>query len=227
MPCAGCGGIGHNRTTCGRERAKALPETVPADALGIAVDAVNRDQRRSRRKREVRARTINVRRLTKRELEMGRVLYPDVPHWRPSTRGECAMVTRPCPFVSCRHHLFIDVNEKNGAIKMNFPDLEVDELGVSCALDAADRGGLPLEEAGAILNLTRERIRQVEEKALIRLKVLMPQDEDETRYATRVHHRAPAPPPPVEFDEDPSEALEGGVGVKLPDDVARWLEGAE
>ena len=45
---------------------------------------------------------------------------------------------------------------------MNFPDLDVWELEDTCALDVADRGGITLEEVGEILNLTRERIRQVE-----------------------------------------------------------------
>ena len=38
---------------------------------------ITREQRRSRRKREVRARTISVKRMTKRELEIGRALYPE------------------------------------------------------------------------------------------------------------------------------------------------------
>ena len=40
-------------------------------------EQITREQRRSRRKREVRARTISVKRMTKRELEMGRLLYPE------------------------------------------------------------------------------------------------------------------------------------------------------
>jgi hypothetical protein len=74
--------------------------------------------------------------------------------------------------VSCKHHLFIDVSPRTGAIKLNFPDLEVWELGESCALDVADRGGTTLEDVGAIMNLTRERIRQVEVKALAKLEAL-------------------------------------------------------
>jgi hypothetical protein len=35
---------------------------------------VTREQRRSRRKRDVRARTISVKRMTKRELELGRMI---------------------------------------------------------------------------------------------------------------------------------------------------------
>jgi len=55
---------------------------------------------------------------------------------------------------------------------LNFPDLEVWEMVDSCALDVADRGGTTLEEAGAMMNLTRERIRQVEVKALVKLEAL-------------------------------------------------------
>jgi DNA-directed RNA polymerase sigma subunit (sigma70/sigma32) len=41
----------------------------------------------------------------------------------------------------------------------------------TCALDVADRGGITLEEVGEILNLTRERIRQVEVFGLEKLKI--------------------------------------------------------
>src|SRR5271170_1668206 len=61
---------------------------------------VTREQRRSRRKREVRARTISVKRMTKRELELGRLLYPDVEDAaKPKERVECGNGERPCPFV--------------------------------------------------------------------------------------------------------------------------------
>jgi len=133
---------------------------------------ITREQRRSRRKRDVRARTISVKRMTKRELEIGRLLFPETDYWKPRNRAECAEGPRPCPFVSCKHHLFIDVSPRTGAIKLNFPDLEVWDLGESCALDVADRGGTTLEDVGAIMNLTRERIRQVEVKALAKLEAL-------------------------------------------------------
>jgi len=133
---------------------------------------ITREQRRSRRKRDVRARTISVKRMTKRELEIGRLLYPENDYWKPRTRAECADGPRPCPFISCKHHLYIDVSPRTGAIKVNFPDLEVWELSESCALDIADRGGTTLEDVGAIMNLTRERIRQVEVKALAKLEAL-------------------------------------------------------
>jgi len=134
---------------------------------------VTREQRRSRRKRAIRAKTISVKRMTKRELELGRMLYPEVDDIeRPRMRAECGDAPRPCPFVSCKHHLYLDVSARTGAIKLNFPDLEVWEMNETCALDVADRGGTTLEEVGAIMNLTRERIRQVEVKGLAKLAAL-------------------------------------------------------
>ncbi len=141
-------------------------------ALALQTQPMSREQRRSRRKRDVRARTISVKRMTKRELEIGRMLYPETDYWKPRTRADCANAPRPCPYVSCKHHLYIDVSARTGAIKLNFPDLEVWEMTESCALDVADRGGATLEDVGAIMNLTRERIRQLEVKALAKLSAL-------------------------------------------------------
>jgi hypothetical protein len=156
------------------EGALALQPVLSEEAFSEDGDKpVTREQRRSRRKRDVRARTISVKRMTKRELELGRLLYPDVEDVvKPRTRAECAEGERPCPFVSCKHHLFLDVSARTGAIKLNFPDLEVWEMNETCALDVADRGGTTLEEVGAIMNLTRERIRQVEVKGLAKLQAL-------------------------------------------------------
>ena len=57
-----------------------------------------------------------------------------------------------------------------GSIKLNFPDIDVWEMGETCALDVADRGGITLEEVGEIMNLTRERVRQVETAGLSKLE---------------------------------------------------------
>lgn len=89
---------------------------------------------------------------------------------RPVTRADCAKGPRPCLFVACKHHLYLDVNPETGSIKLNFPDKAVWELDETCALDVAARGGVTLEEVGDILNLTRERVRQVEVTGLQKLK---------------------------------------------------------
>ena len=75
---------------------------------------------------------------------------------------ECIDGPRPCPYVSCKYNLYLDVSPDTGAIKLNFPDREPDAMGVSCALDVADAGGLSLEASGQALNVTRERIRQID-----------------------------------------------------------------
>jgi len=99
---------------------------------------------------------------------------------RPRSRADCVNAPRPCMFVSCKHHLYLDVNPSTGSIKLNFPDKEIWELEETCALDVADRGGITLEEVGNIMNLTRERIRQVETRGLLKLRAIA---EDEPRVA--------------------------------------------
>jgi len=126
--------------------------------------------RKLRRADRPRARTIAPKRLTKEEIRVGALLYPIMDHERPSMRTDCKEGSRPCPFVSCKYHLYLDVNPATGSIKLNFPHLEVWEMAETCALDVADRGGVTLEEVGEILNLTRERIRQVEVRGLLALK---------------------------------------------------------
>lgn len=85
---------------------------------------------------------------------------------RPMRRGDCERGIRPCPWVGCKHHLYLSVDPETGSITISFPDLEPDELEHSCALDVAERGGLPLERIGEMMNLTRERIRQLEGRAM-------------------------------------------------------------
>jgi hypothetical protein len=97
-------------------------------------------------------------------------LLDTVKYEKPKCRAECSDGLRPCPYVSCKYHLYLDVTD-SGSIKLNFPDLDVWEMEETCALDVAERGGITLEEVGEIMNLTRERIRQLEVRGLIKLKM--------------------------------------------------------
>ena len=105
-------------------------------------------------------------------------MYPPVDIPRPTTREECRGEQRPCPWVACKHHLYLDINPETGSIKINFPELEPWELQHTCALDVAERGGITLEEVGEIMNLTRERIRQVEVRGLLKLKMGSPSPDE-------------------------------------------------
>jgi hypothetical protein len=157
------------------ERMTASTEGSLALALSAADDAesdVDDESGRRRRRNRARAHTISIRRLSKAELNRGRVLYPETEYWKPKSRAECVDMERPCPFVSCKYHLYIDVHPVRGSIKVNFTDMEVWEMTETCALDIADRGGITLEEVGEIMNLTRERVRQVETAGLSKLAAL-------------------------------------------------------
>jgi hypothetical protein len=87
----------------------------------------------------------------------------------PLTRAECIRGPRPCPWWRCRYHLGSDVS-RNGSLKITWPDLQPWEIPFSCALDLAESTGLTLEEVGEALNVTRERVRQIEHRALAKLE---------------------------------------------------------
>lgn len=98
------------------------------------------------------------------ELELRRELDAT----RPRTRADCATVPRPCHFLSCRHNLGLELTPSGTIRALDLEELE--ELGESCALDVADRGGVTLEEIGGLLGVTRERVRQIEERAARRVR---------------------------------------------------------
>jgi hypothetical protein len=109
---------------------------------------------------------------------------------RPRRRADCRdNGLRPCPFVGCRHNLYLDVNPETSAIILTRPDLEPGEMRYSCVLDLVDgiADGLEgqrlqtpdgpawsftLEVAAVPLNLTRERVRQIEKAVLNKLRAL-------------------------------------------------------
>lgn len=148
--------------------------------------------------RRVRPRTVVVRRIAKRDLRLAAAEYPEQPgvdYLRPRTLADCDSVglgtLTPCPFVSCKHHLALDVNERNGNIKLNFPDREVWEMRETCALVVATAGGTTLDGVAAALNVTRERARQIETKVMRALRAEVDRrgitvadlpDESDARY---------------------------------------------
>lgn len=172
--------LGVTRQAITKSLAREVPEAKP--------DVMASDLVRGRRgRRTQRAVTININRLSKREIERGRMEAPPAEttdlYDRPKTRGDCLAgglnEARPCVWSACRHHLLLDVDENTGSIKMNFPPADdsaealvavLREMPDTCALDVADRLGITLEECGSRENLVRERVRQCEVDSLVRLK---------------------------------------------------------
>ncbi|PIQ77198.1 DNA-binding protein [Candidatus Peregrinibacteria bacterium CG11_big_fil_rev_8_21_14_0_20_46_8] len=139
-----------------------------------------------KREKPQKPRTLTVKQLTRERRKARRealAVLPDevtdLETSRPKTRADCIDVERPCPYVGCRYNLYLDSNPVTGSIKLNFPDKGPDEMpaDASCALDIADgTRGLHLEEIGERMNLTRERVRQIEVQALFKLKETTPDD---------------------------------------------------
>lgn len=86
---------------------------------------------------------------------------------RPKTREDCLKQPRPCPWVSCQHHLATDVNESTGTL---YVVEDWDDGRATCTLDVVDENaeGMTLEVIGQILGVSRERVRQIEVMSLAR-----------------------------------------------------------
>lgn len=131
---------------------------------------------------------------------IAKLLYPEAfqDYWRPQTRGDCAKVPRPCPYIGCRYSTYLDVTE-HGSLKYNHPGEQPWQIPAdqSCALDIADGPELTLERTGQVLNFTRERTRQVQEAVyeyvrggIVHLRILA---EDEPEPPRPLPDRSPSP----------------------------------
>jgi hypothetical protein len=88
---------------------------------------------------------------------------------RPKKRSQCVDGPRPCPWVSCRYNLYLDVRG-DGILRFNFPGKEPHEVFQSCALDLAEDGLRTLEQVALLMGMSKERARQIEEVAFDKLQ---------------------------------------------------------
>lgn len=92
----------------------------------------------------------------------------------PRTRGDCASVPRPCPYISCRHHLWLRLKQEQPgnpqAGKQGDTTFRPSTMQ-SCSLDVADRGA-SFEEIGELLGMDSTRARQIAQAGLEKLKAL-------------------------------------------------------
>lgn len=108
------------------------------------------------------------------ELKRQQVGLPVVPeHPRPATRGECASTPRPCPYVGCRYHLFLEPTPA-GSLRLPFgEDVEaLETMDETCALDVADRSDHDMTQLAHYMGVTGSRIQQELPRALGKLRAL-------------------------------------------------------
>ena len=84
------------------------------------------------------------------------------------TRGACRTLPGPCPHSVCRFNLTAEHRDNRGA-KPTETRLPV--VREACTLEAAELGGMTLEDVAARLALSRERVRQIESGALAKLSL--------------------------------------------------------
>jgi hypothetical protein len=125
-------------------------------------------------KRTIKRRRSRCLTVTQADLERERMTPAEVEaheRERPKTRGDCEHGLRPCPWVGCRHHLFLEV-KANGRLQLTFPDLEPDEIPATCSLDIADCGELSRVAIGTVLGMTHQAVELLEQRTLPRLVTL-------------------------------------------------------
>ena len=127
---------------------------------------------------------------------------------RPKTRGDCIEGPRPCPWVSCPYHLFLNVSRTGRTLQVNRPDLvdpdgtpRLEEMADTCALDVAARGGEQQDFVAATMGLSRETTRLIEASALAKVEArsaALVDPEERRSWGKRVRQ-------PASRDELPSD----------------------
>ncbi len=106
------------------------------------------------------------------------------------TRGACRKLPGPCPHAVCRFNLTSERRDSRGAKPA---EAHLPVVHEACALEAADQGGMTLEEIAVRLSLTRERVRQIELGALKKLWARLGGDEvEEEREPAAAGFRRPS-----------------------------------
>jgi hypothetical protein len=82
------------------------------------------------------------------------------------THGACRRLPGPCPYAICRFNLTAEMRDTRGAKPAH---ASAPILREACVLEAAEHGGMTLEEIASRFALTRERVRQIELSALRKL----------------------------------------------------------
>lgn len=144
------------------------------DVTRVPCTSAAREAARRDDKAQSHKRTWSQRALGRKSLVSLVTFSPEDAPPRPMRRADCIDGPRPCPWLSCRHHLALDVGS-SGSITVYPPadedgELALEAMADTCSLDVADRGEHTLEEVGEVLGVVRERVRQIVDVALERVR---------------------------------------------------------
>jgi hypothetical protein len=97
---------------------------------------------------------------------------------RPRFRGDCLEgginAERPCPWATCAHHLSHQVvNIKRENVSALLTEDFLEDGAPSCALDVADLHDATLADVGRLLGVSREMVRQIENKGMRKVRLPM------------------------------------------------------
>lgn len=85
----------------------------------------------------------------------------------PRTRGECIDGPRPCPHLNCKYHLW------NSLLRDTRYGSQASLPRETCILDIADKGGVSLDYVGELLGISRQRVLQLETRALAKARKML------------------------------------------------------
>ena len=93
---------------------------------------------------------------------------------RPKTYEDCLEVgwgtkENPCPFVGCKNHLFLEINEL-GELKFPHKKKDFDEIDETCLNRAIENGPLDFQQITNLIGVVRERARQIKNEAKEKIK---------------------------------------------------------
>lgn len=108
---------------------------------------------------------------------------------RPRVYADCADHQGPCPWVACRHNIFLDVNPRTGKISFRYPNVELEDLGETCSLRLAALGSRGVSEVSKILNVAQPIVSMTFAAALAKLR---PRLDEPTPKQSTSRHRAPS-----------------------------------
>lgn len=110
--------------------------------------------------------------MSEEQLEIGFTGYVS-PEKPPTCRAECASIERPCNRYGCIHHAYPQTERAGRPHRGKHNEVTLVEREDSCVLDVAEKGMTPRPVVGKKLGITKERVRQLEDRAMRKIGVAL------------------------------------------------------